>query len=201
MTTAINKRVKPSFTTTEKTTMAESQDQETPELRTPNRFITDHNASGLSVFNTSIPSAIPAQAMGGMKFHLGYAATSIPADFTDQSDIATYSSFLSTPPGVYVPGGSVLRIVDVRPGGESLMHKTESLDYGVVLAGEIELVLDSGESRLMKGGDVSVQRGTNHLWRNASQTEWGRMMFVTLGAKPVGEADRSVVESAKTDGN
>lgn len=100
-----------------------------------------------------------------------------------------------------MPGGSVLRIVDVRPGGESLMHKTESLDYGVVLAGDIELVLDSGEGRLMKGGDVSVQRGTNHLWRNASQTEWGRMSFVTLEAKLVGETDRSVVENVKTDGN
>ena len=46
------------------------------------------------------------------------------------------------------------------------MHRTVSLDYGVVLEGEVELVLDSGETRLMKRGDVSVQRGTNHAWRN-----------------------------------
>ena len=40
------------------------------------------------------------------------------------------------------------------------MHRTQSLDFGVVLEGEIELVLDSGETRLLKRGDVAVQRGT-----------------------------------------
>nr|A0A142I722.1 RecName: Full=Phomopsin biosynthesis cluster protein C' [Diaporthe leptostromiformis]AMR44274.1 putative cupin domain protein [Diaporthe leptostromiformis] len=166
--------------------MAKSQNKESPELRTPNRFITDHDASGLSVFNTSIPDALPAQVIGGRdRFHLAYATTTSPVDLTNQSDIVTYSSFLSTPPGISLPGGSVLRIVDVRPGGESLMHRTESIDYGVVLDGEIDLVLDSGESRILKRGDVAVQRGTNHLWRNRSHTAWGRMVFVTLEAKPI----------------
>jgi hypothetical protein len=165
--------------------MAESQNQESPKLRTPNRFITDYDASGLAVFNTSIPDPLPAQVIGNMGFHLGYATTSIPADFTNQSDIATYSSFLSTPPGIVIPGGSVLRIVDIGAGGETPMHRTLSLDYGVVLEGEIELVLASGESRVMKRGDISVQRATNHKWRNRSQTEWGRMLFVSQEAKPV----------------
>lgn len=166
--------------------MAESQHQASPELRTPNRFITDHNASGLAVFNTSIPEPIPAQVIGaGDKFYLGYTTTSYPADLTNGSDIARYSSSLTNPPGIVVPGGSVLRIVDIRPGGTSPMHRTVSLDYGVVLEGEIELVLDSGESRIMKRGDVSIQRGTNHLWKNRSQTEWGRMLYVLQEAKPI----------------
>ncbi|KIM94492.1 hypothetical protein OIDMADRAFT_207673 [Oidiodendron maius Zn] len=165
--------------------MAESQNQESGELRTPNRFITDYNDSGLAVFNTSIPDLLPTQVIGNMAFHLGYATTAIPADFTNQSDIATYSSFLSNPPGIFIPGGSVLRIVDIQPGGESPMHRTVSLDYGVVLEGEIELVLDSGESRVLKRNDISVQRGTNHIWRNRSQTEWGRMLFVSQEAKPI----------------
>ena len=58
------------------------------------------------------------------------------------------------------------------------MHRTVSLDYGIVLQGEMELVLDSGETRLMKVGDVAVQRGTMHAWRNTSSTEWGRMIYV-----------------------
>ncbi|KAI3390929.1 hypothetical protein diail_8344 [Diaporthe ilicicola] len=166
--------------------MAQSQDQETPDLRTPNRYITDHNASGLSVFNTSIPDPLPAVVVGGKsKFHLGYATSSIPADFAGESDIATYSSFLSSPPGIFLPGGTVMRIVDMKPGGESMMHRTQSLDYGVVLEGEIELILDSGETRTLKKSDVAIQRGTNHLWKNKSQTEWGRMLFVTLESKPV----------------
>lgn len=47
------------------------------------------------------------------------------------------------------------------PGLTSPMHRTVSLDYGVVLEGEVYLVLDSGEERLMRRGDISVQRGTN----------------------------------------
>ncbi|KAJ0122153.1 cupin domain protein [Diaporthe amygdali] len=180
--------------------MAQAQDQESPELSTPSRFITDHNARGLSVFNTSIPDQLPVQIVGGKsKFHLGYATAKIPADFTDNSDIATYSSFLSNPPGIFHPGGTVLRIVDMRPGGESLMHRTHSLDYGIVLEGEIELILDSGESRILKKSDVAVQRGTNHLWRNMSKTEWGRMLFVTLEAKPV-EVDGKILDGIQGHG-
>ncbi|ROV92572.1 hypothetical protein VMCG_08950 [Cytospora schulzeri] len=169
--------------------MADPQNQEAPKPRTPNRFITTHNdATGLSVFDTSVPDPIPAQSSGPMTFHLGYASTTVPADFTANSDVATYSSFLSgsaPPPGIVVPGGSVLRVVDVSPGGESPMHRTVSLDYGVVLEGEVELVLDSGEVRVLGRGDVAVQRGTNHVWRNKSRTEWGRMLFVTLEARPI----------------
>lgn len=65
------------------------------------------------------------------------------------------------------------------------MHRTVSLDYGVVLEGEVELVLDSGETRLMRRGDVSVQRGTNHAWRNKSETEWARMLYVLVEAEPI----------------
>lgn len=175
--------------------MTESQNQEPPKLRAPNRFITDYNASGLAVFNTSIPEPLPAEVIGNMKFHLGYATTTIPADFTNHSDIATYSSFLSTPPGIVIPGGSVLRVIDIGPGGETPMHRTVSLDYGVVLEGEIELVLDSGESRVMKRGDISVQRGTDHRWRNTSQTEWGRMLFVSQEAKPVDVSGKELGEN------
>jgi quercetin dioxygenase-like cupin family protein len=63
------------------------------------------------------------------------------------------------------------------------MHRTISIDYGVVLEGEIELILDSGEKRLMKRGDISVQRGTMHAWRNTSKSEWGRMLYILFEAK------------------
>ena len=74
------------------------------------------------------------------------------------------------------------------------MHRTVSLDYGIVVYGSVELILDSGETRLMKPGDVSIQRGTNHAWRNTSETEWARMMYVLqpslpieINGKPLGE--------------
>lgn len=78
-----------------------------------------------------------------------------------------------------------MRCVDRPPGLIFPMHRTTSLDYGVVLEGEIELILDSGEKKLMKRGDVSIQRGTMHLLRNTSKTEWGRMLYVLIEAKDV----------------
>lgn len=179
--------------------MAQSQGQQAPDLSTPNRYITDHDASGLSVFNTSIPEPIPVQLVDGSKFHLGYTTDKIPTDFAGQADVASYSSFLSNPPGIFLPGGSVLRVIDMKPGDETIMHRTHSIDYGIVLDGDIELVLDSGESRSLKKSDVVIQRGTNHLWRNKSKTEWGRMVFVSLEAKPV-EIDGKVLPGIGADG-
>ena len=62
-----------------------------------------------------------------------------------------------------------------------LMHRTESVDYGVVIEGEITLILDRGET-LLKPGDVVVQRGTNHAWANRSGKP-ARMLFVLLDGK------------------
>lgn len=98
-------------------------------------------------------------------------------------------------------GGSVLRIVDFPPGIQSPMHRTQSIDYGLVIWGEIEVELDSGETRTLKQSEVCVQRGTNHLWRNKSK-DWCRVAYVLLDAKPVvidGKplADLGYPESAK----
>jgi quercetin dioxygenase-like cupin family protein len=65
------------------------------------------------------------------------------------------------------------------------MHRTLSIDYGVVLEGEMKLVLDSGESRVLKRGDVAIQRGTMHQWVNVDKQKWARMMFVLQESKPV----------------
>jgi len=110
------------------------------------------------------------------------------------ADIKTYEQYLQSPPGIVIPGGSVLRIVDSPPGALSPMHRTVSLDYGIVLEGEIELILDSGEVRTMKRGDVAIQRGTMHAWRNTSSTEWGRMLYVLQESKPLSVAGKELGE-------
>jgi quercetin dioxygenase-like cupin family protein len=61
------------------------------------------------------------------------------------------------------------------------MHRTKTVDYGIVLSGEIYLVVDEGET-LLKPGDVVVQRGTNHAWSNRSD-EPCRMAFVLVDGK------------------
>lgn len=61
-----------------------------------------------------------------------------------------------------------------------MMHRTESVDYGIVVFGEIVLVLDDGSRTHLKAGDVVVQRGTDHAWENPSETNPARMAFILL---------------------
>lgn len=153
-----------------------------PELT---RYITTHDTAGKAIISSEIPAASAWTAAGTAKFFLGYCTTTFPVDLSSNTDISTYNSFLNSPPGLMIPGGTVLRIVDMPPGATSPMHRTASLDYGVVLEGNVELILDSGEKRVLKRGDTCVQRVTNHAWRNMSETEWARMLYVLVEAKPV----------------
>ncbi len=67
-------------------------------------------------------------------------------------------------------------VTDTSP--HPLMHRTESVDYGIVIDGEMTLVLDDGEV-LLTPGSVVVQRGTNHAWANRSGKPC-RMLFVLI---------------------
>ncbi|TKA80577.1 hypothetical protein B0A49_00629 [Cryomyces minteri] len=150
------------------------------------RFITDHNDQGKAVYSTAIPEALDWQELAdGYRFSLGYTTNQFPVNLSQGADIKTYQHYTANLPGIMVPGGTVLRIVDMKPGATSPMHRTVSLDYGVVLEGEVWLILDSGEVRLMKRGDTAIQRGTNHAWRNASSSTWARMLYVLQEAAPL----------------
>lgn len=147
----------------------------------PNRYITTHDPStGKAIINTTLPTAAPFYSLGpgDAAFAQCYVTSAFPVQLAGDADLSVYQSFLKQPPGLTVSGGTVLRYVDMPPGAISPMHRTVSLDYGVVLEGEVELVLDSGETRAMKRGDVCVQRATMHAWRNLSQTEWVRMLYI-----------------------
>ncbi|KAF7908381.1 uncharacterized protein EAF01_004136 [Botrytis porri] len=173
------------------------------------RLITTTDPNGKAILEPSIsPKSVwqPIQN-NDMAFFLAYTTHQFPAslshapssqNFTSTTpiDIASYTSDLSSPPGLSISTGTVVRFVDFAPGYTCPMHKTVSLDYGVVLEGTIELVLDSGEKKIMQRGDVCVQRATNHAWRNATEGEgWARMMFVlTAVEKGVG------IEEAGIDG-
>ncbi|KAH6649277.1 hypothetical protein F5144DRAFT_477599 [Chaetomium tenue] len=149
-------------------------------LSHPNRFITTHNAEGKAVIDESIPAPAPFYSLGegDASFAQCYVTSTFPVDIANDADTTAYRAFLADPPGLTVKTGTVLRYVDMPPGATSPMHRTVSLDYGVVLEGEVELVLDSGETRVMRRGDVSVQRATMHAWRNCSKTEWVRMLYI-----------------------
>lgn len=78
-------------------------------------------------------------------------------------------------------------MIDFGPGLESPLHRAVSIDYGVVIEGVFELELDSGQKKIMRRGDVSVQRATAHKWRNitGNGTLPGRMLYVLLGCNDV----------------
>jgi quercetin dioxygenase-like cupin family protein len=63
------------------------------------------------------------------------------------------------------------------------MHRTISVNYNFVIQGQLELILDSGETRTLGPGDMVVQRAINHAWRNPSQTSWARIAAMALPAE------------------
>ena len=76
------------------------------------------------------------------------------------------------------------------------MHRTSSIDYGVVLAGEIELELEDGIKTIVGPHSIIVQRGTNHKWRNPSQSSFARVAFVLIEA-PAYVSNRGNLEEVK----
>ena len=142
------------------------------------RYITTTGPDGKAVFDTSIPTAADFQSVSPeADFFLGYTTSHFPPSLTNSADIKSYASYRGSAPGLSIRGGTVLRFVDMAPNHLSPMHKTVSLDYGIVIEGEVICVLDSGEERRMKRGDVAVQRGTLHAWKNPTN-EWARVAFV-----------------------
>ena len=82
------------------------------------------------------------------------------------------------------PNGTRFTINDIPPGMPGVMHRTETVDYCIVLAGEIDMDMDASTVHL-KAGDIVIQRGTNHSWVNRG-TEPARIAFVLIDAHPLG---------------
>lgn len=150
------------------------------------RYITAHNDEGKAIFSNALNEESEMKPNDdGIAFALSYTTKGFPVNMDNDEDIKVYEKFKNNPPGLVVSGGTVLRHVDIPPDTGCKMHRTVSLDYGAVIEGEVELLLDSGESRIMKRGDVAIQRGTMHAWINRSKTDWVRMLFVLQESKPL----------------
>jgi quercetin dioxygenase-like cupin family protein len=106
-----------------------------------------------------------------------WATSTLPADNSDDADGAAREVNTTQ------PNGTVFRIVEYQPGVAARVHRTESIDYAVVLSGEIDMQLDGSEVHL-RAGDVLVQRGTIHNWVNRG-TQPCVIAFVLIAAQPV----------------
>ena len=139
------------------------------------RVVTGHDAAGRAVIRSDDTAPTRLIPSGDAAFLLLWTTATVPADNNDETDGR------ERPAGLTLDGGSVLRVVDMLPGRESPIHRTNSIDYGIVLEGEIELELDDGARTTVRQGGIIVQRGTNHLWRNTSARVC-RIAFVLIEA-------------------
>ncbi|MBX6689845.1 cupin domain-containing protein [Pseudomonas sp. USTB-Z] len=171
------------------------------------RVVTGHDAHGHSVFviDDVAPRSKSFQDMPG------YGIAQLWATATDgrsDSDLTAANASLIPGPGgtsllmVSLPPDTVMaapiqperalaEMLDFLPGliesfekEDPAMHCTPTLDYGVLLEGELWLELDNGEQRLLQVGDVIIQQGTRHAWRNRSSRP-ARALFFMLGLHPI----------------
>ncbi|MFK8163938.1 MAG: cupin domain-containing protein [Lewinella sp.] len=142
------------------------------------RVVTGHSEDGTANFVSDEKFATVEIPSGDAAFSLIWTTSSVPADLNDTTD----GRFRDA--GLTINGGSVIRVVDMLPGASSPFHRSSSIDYGVVMSGCIELELDNGIFKTCSKGDIIVQQGTIHLWRNPSDTDICRMVFILVEAKP-----------------
>ena len=169
-----------------------------------NRTVTGHHADGSAHFivrdNGDHRCIRRAKDMEASEVVL-YSTFGSPVDINNEDDInAAQKDWPVSEPqairgkvhradynqgGHHVTNGSRVTILDFAPGAESPMHRGESIDYNLVLEGEIELILDSGEVTTLRRGDFNVQRSTAHKWRNVTDSGKGpaRLFNVLLDIK------------------
>src|SRR6185437_4836094 len=178
-------------------------------LRPIRRVVTGHDADGQAIIAADgrLPTVVELSAVPGTIFHEVWSTQGSPASVDNGPDPSigpiqlppprhgTRIRFVDIPPDtedflrhgtekmkdafhqIGDAGASTVKTGSPHP----LMHRTETIDYGIVIAGEITLLLDKGET-LLKEGDVVIQRGTNHAWANRTGKPC-RMLFILVDGK------------------
>jgi len=141
------------------------------------RVVTGHDAQGRAIvmIDDVLPDMVSRRP--GQASRVVWTSIGARADNNGDADEALREV------GTSIEEGTVFRIVEYQPGVTPRRHRTSSLDYAVVLSGEIDMQLDDTEVHL-KTGDMLVQRGTIHNWVNRGTVPC-RIAFVLVGAKPV----------------
>ena len=176
------------------------------EMKPVRRLVSGVDASGKSIFTEDAPpkSVRSVPERPGYYAHEVWVTPGAPISLRD-GDLT--GQVKTVAPG---KGGSILRVIDFPPEPKDPaerergmkatfaklykdadhkpensphpgMHQTETLDYAIVLSGEIVAIMDH-EEKLMKAGDILIQRGTNHAWANRFDSPC-RIAFVLMDAK------------------
>jgi quercetin dioxygenase-like cupin family protein len=141
------------------------------------RVITGHDANGRAVVKIDEVSQNITSNRPGASACVVWTTESFPVNNTSDADEALREV------GTTLKNGTVFRVIEFAPGVAPRNHRTDSIDYAVVVSGEIEMELDDSVVHL-NAGDVLVQRGTIHNWINRG-TEPCVMAFILIDAKPV----------------
>ncbi|PPR05695.1 hypothetical protein CVT26_008936 [Gymnopilus dilepis] len=165
-------------------TMSEPLSLPLPPLR---RVVTSHDADGKSIIQSDVelPSEDMEQVKGARSASIWITTDSIPTNDNNKSDDGGKRG-IDNPSNLDLvhPTGTNLRSTDLAPLAITPMHRTSSLDYNIL--GEVILINEDGTEKLLKNpGDVVIQKGTMHAWRNPSQDQWARWVTVLIAADPV----------------
>jgi quercetin dioxygenase-like cupin family protein len=156
----------------------------TPSFPPIRRVITGHDANGVAkvLADDFATNAKRSGRPGGGKSTLIWCSDQMPTDIAIGENIEDMGARIigTAPP----PHGSRFCVIDFPAGAPGAMHRTETIDYVLVLAGEIEMDMDQSTVKL-KAGDILIQRGTNHSWVNRSDKH-ARVAFILLDAQPLG---------------
>ena len=148
------------------------------------RVVTGHDAQGRSIkLSDGLPPqdhAMQGAAVGADFIELWNVPEAVPLLTSEPANEPTARPFAIMP-----ASGHLMRVIEIYPpdmgGQRTVMHRTRTLDYAVVIEGEVVLILDDGETVLGPGA-VVVQRGTDHAWENRSDAVT-RMAFFHIAAE------------------
>jgi mannose-6-phosphate isomerase-like protein (cupin superfamily) len=170
------------------------------------RIVTGQSADGKAVIHSDGPAPVVFALEGGPTLIEVWKTTATPSQLSADAEEPAAGPLSINPP----TNGHVFRIAEIPPDDpgrsaeegralfekmgnahastgddahDAMMHRTSSLDYGIVLDGEITLVVDTGEVN-MKTGDIVIQRGSNHAWSNRSGKVCRMAFFMTDAIYP-----------------
>ena len=140
------------------------------------RVVTGHDNSGRAIVSIDEVTKNVQSARPGASASVIWTTEGFPVDNSGNEDTSGRKV------GTTLAGGTIFRIVEFGPGVAGRNHRTDSIDYAVIISGEIDMDIDGANVHL-KAGDVLVQRGTIHNWINKG-TAPCVIAFILIDAKP-----------------
>jgi uncharacterized cupin superfamily protein len=158
------------------------------------RIVTGHDANGKAVVAsderlTAVSRRIGANITGCEM----WSTDRMPVDNSEEAAAAQRAGFVKRYNYVGTGQGTTFRITEWAPGHARFTHRTETVDYAILLSGEIDLELENDEVVHLKPGDVVIQRGTTHTWVNRGSVP-AVTAFILIDAKPA-EVNRELLRT------